>query len=170
MLTLFKAIQYEYMPIYSFHKSLKNIALLKAKWKFKYSFLYPLFKHIVLLSEKIKGHQHSIFSSYCLAAVPARWLFRASEGMLPKKVVTLASTIFLLQWMDILPIQGICKEASLATRLHTNYPCQFCHNNFINQEEVIEHMEICSGTDPDPEVLKLIWPYGQKTFETYDKI
>ena len=31
-------------------------------------------------------------------------------------------------------------------------------------------MEICSGTDPEPVVLKLIGPYGQKTFETYDKI
>ena len=29
-------------------------------------------------------------------------------------------------------------------------------------------MEICSGTDPEPEVLKLIRPYCQKTFETYD--
>ena len=31
-------------------------------------------------------------------------------------------------------------------------------------------MEICSGTDPKPEVLKLICPYCQKTIETYDKI
>ena len=123
--------------------------------------MYPLFKHIGLLSKKIKGHQHLIFSSYCLSAVPARWRFRASEGMLTKKVVTLAFTIFLLQRMEILPTQGICKEASLVTRLHTNYPFPFCHNNFINQEEVIEHMEICSGTDPDlslrPENLWNIW-------------
>ena len=85
-------------------------------------------------------------------------------------VVTLASTIFLLQLMEILPTQGICNEASLASRLHTNYPCPFCHTNFINQEEVTEHMEICSGTDPEPEVLMLICPYCQKTFETFDKI
>ena len=31
-------------------------------------------------------------------------------------------------------------------------------------------MEISSGTDPEPEVLKLICPYDQKTFKTYDKI
>ena len=42
--------------------------------------------------------------------------------------------------------------------------------NFINQEEVIEHMEICSGTDPEREVLKLTCPYCQQTFETHDKI
>ena len=119
---------------------------------------------------RLKVTKHLIYSSYCLAVVPARWLFRASEGMLAQKLATLASTIFLLQWMEIIPTQGICKEASLATRLHTNYPCPFCHTDFINQEEVIEHMEICSGTDPKPKVLKLIGPYCQPTFETYDKI
>ena len=81
--------------------------------------------------------------------MPARWLFRASEGMLVKKVVTMASTIFLLQQMEVLPTQGICKEAFLKPRLHTNYG-----NLFRNK----------------PEVLKLIRPYDQKTFETYDKI
>ena len=96
-----------------------------------------MFKHIGLLSKKIKYHQHLIFSSYCLAAVPARWLFRASEGMLAKKNFTLASTIFILQRMEILATQGICKKASLATRLHTNYPCPFCHNNSFNQEKVV---------------------------------
>ena len=90
--------------------------------------------------------------------------------MLAQKLVTLASSIFLLQWMEILPTQGICKEASLATRLHTNYPCPFCHTDFINQEDVIEHIEICLGTDQEHEVLKLICPYCQQTFETYDKI
>ena len=79
-----------------------------------------MFKYIWLLSTKIKGHQHLIFSSYCLAAVPARWLFPAAEGMLTQKLITLASTILLLQRMKILPTQGICKEAPLATRLHTN--------------------------------------------------
>ena len=81
--------------------------------------------------------------------MPARWFFQASKGMLAQTLVTLASTIFLISWMEILPTQGICKEASLATRLHTNYPCPFCHTNFINQKEVIEHMEICAVTDPE---------------------
>ena len=72
--------------------------------------------------------------------------------------------------MEIRPTQGICKKASQATRLQTNYPCPFGHNDFINQEVVIEHMEIYSGTDPEPEVLNLICPYSQKTFKTYDKI
>ena len=31
-------------------------------------------------------------------------------------------------------------------------------------------MEIYSGTDPEPGVLKLICPYCQQTFETYEKI
>ena len=118
----------------------------------------------------IKGHQHLIFSSYCLAAVQARWLFWASKGILAKKVVNLASIIYLLQWMEILSTQGICKEASLVSRLYTNYSCPFWHNDFINQEEVIDHMEICSETDPEHEMLKLICPYIQKTFKTYDKI
>ena len=122
------------------------------------------------LLRRFKASKHFIFSSYCLAAVPARQLLRASKGMLAKKLVTLASTILLLQWMEILPTQGICKEAPLATRLHTNNSCPFCHTDFINQEEVIEHMEICSGTDPEPEVLKLICPYCQQTFDIYDKI
>ena len=72
--------------------------------------------------------------------------------------------------MEILPAQGICKEAFVATRLHINYPCPFCHTNFINQEEVIEHMDICSGTDQKRDVMKLIGPYCQQTFETNDKI
>ena len=38
------------------------------------------------------------------------------------------------------------------------------------QEEVIERVEISSGTDTEPKVLKLICPYCQQTFETYDKI
>ena len=37
-------------------------------------------------------------------------------------------------------------------RIHTNHPCSFYHTDFINQNEVIEHMETGSGTDPKPEV------------------
>ena len=61
----------------------------------------------------------------------------------------MASTMFLLQQMEVLQTQGICKEAFLKPRLHTNY-----ENLFRNK----------------PEVLKLIRPYDQKTFETDDKI
>ena len=43
--------------------------------------------------------------------------------------------------------------------LHTNYPCPCCHTNFINQEEVIDNIEIGSGTDSEPEVLNLIRPF-----------
>ena len=67
--------------------------------------------------------------------------------------------------MEIFPTQGICKESSLATGLHTNYPSPFCHTDFMNQEDVIEHMEICSITD-----LKVTCPYCQQTIKTYDKI
>ena len=52
--------------------------------------------------------------------MPTRWLFQASEGMLAQKLVTLASTILLLQQLEILPTKGICNKAPLATRLHTN--------------------------------------------------
>ena len=31
-------------------------------------------------------------------------------------------------------------------------------------------MEIFSGTDPEPGVLKMSCPYCQQTFETYDKV
>ena len=119
---------------------------------------------------RIKVTKNFIFFIYFLAATPARWLLRASKDMLAQKLVTLASTILLLRWMDIFPTQGICKEAPLATRLHTNYSCPFCHTDFINQEKVIEHMEICSGTDPEPEVMKLIGLNCQQTFEINDKI
>jgi hypothetical protein len=73
--------------------------------------------------------------------VPARWLLQASKDMLAQKLVTLASTILLLQWMETLPTQGIYKEAPLAIRLHTNYSCPFCHTDFINQEKVIEQTQ-----------------------------
>ena len=59
---------------------------------------------------------------------------------------------------------------SLDTTERSDYPCSFCHNDFINQEEVIESMEICFGTDAEPEVLKLICPYCPQIFETTDAI
>ena len=40
-------------------------------------------------------------------------LFRASEGILAQKVMTLASTILLLQQMEILPNQGMCKSCNV---------------------------------------------------------
>ena len=98
--------------------------------------------------------------------MPAMWLLQASQDMLAQKLVN----ILLLQWMETLPTQGIYKEAPLATRLHTNYSCPFCHTDFINQEQVMEHMEICSGTDPELDMLKLVRPYCQQTFDIYDKI
>ena len=98
---------------------------------------------------RLKVTKPFIYVIYGLAAVSARWFFWGSEGMLAQKLVTLTSTIFLIYWMDILPTQGICEEASLATGLHTNYPCQFCHTDFINQEEFIKHMEICSVIDSE---------------------
>ena len=69
--------------------------------------------------------------------------------------------------METLPTQGIYKEAPLATRLHTNYSCPFCHTDLIKQEKVMEHMEICLGTDPELDVLK---PYCQQALDIYDKI
>ena len=90
---------------------------------------------------RLKVTKHFIYPIYSLAAVPAR-----SQVVLPSKrrhVIPKACHTGLHY------TQGIYKEASLATGLHTNYPCPFCHTDFINQEEVIEHMEICSVTDPE---------------------
>ena len=61
-------------------------------------------------------------------------------------------------------------DSSDTTFEMSDYPCPFCHSDFINQEEVIEHVEICSGTDTELEVLKLICPYCWQTFETNDEI
>ena len=52
----------------------------------------------------------------------------------------------------------------------SDLPSPFCHTDFINQKEVIEHMEICSRADPEPKVLQLICPCCKQTFETYYKI
>ena len=52
----------------------------------------------------------------------------------------------------------------------SDYPCPFCHNNFINKEEVIEPMEICLGTDTETEVLKSICPFCHQIFKTTDEI
>ena len=142
------------MLIYSFHQSFKNIVSLAGKWKFN-MFYYPLLKYVWLFSERLKVTKHFIFSS---------------KGMLAQKLVTLASTILLHQWMEILPTQGICQEAPLAIRLHTNYSCPFCHTHFINREKVIEQIEICSGTYPEPEMMKLNGLNCQQAFEIYDKI
>ena len=60
--------------------------------------------------------------------------------------------------------------SSDSTSKRSDYPLPFCHTDFINQEDVIEHMEICSVTDPEPEVLKLICPHCQQNFETADGI
>ena len=55
-------------------------------------------------------------------------------------------------------------DSSSNTPEWSDYPCQFCHNDFINQDEVIEHMEICSGTDTEPKVWKLMCTFCQQTF------
>ena len=41
------------------------------------------------------------------------WLFRASEGVLAQKLLTLASTIILLQQMEVLPKEGMCKSCGI---------------------------------------------------------
>ena len=74
---------------------------------------------------------------------------------------------------DILPdVEGCDNEVEEDAWIvsQTRTACPFCYTDFINQEEVIEHMEICLGTDPEHEVLKLICLYCQKTFEKYHKI
>ena len=41
------------------------------------------------------------------------WLFRASEGILAQKLITLASTVLLLQQMEVLPKEGMCKSCGI---------------------------------------------------------
>ena len=62
----------------------------------------------------------SYFFQLLFSCHPSQVDFQAREGMLAQKLATLAFTILLLQRMVILLTQGICKEATLATRLHTN--------------------------------------------------
>ena len=47
--------------------------------------------------------------------MPTRWLFQASEGMLAQKLATLASTLFLLQWMEIIPTNS--RKPTIASNL-----------------------------------------------------
>ena len=74
---------------------------------------------------RLKVTKHIIYSIYCLAVRPARsqMVLPSKRGHVNQKLITLASTIFLIKWMEIFPTQGICKDSSLATGLHTNYPC-----------------------------------------------
>ena len=109
-------------------------------------FCYPLLKHVWLFLRRWKVTKHLIFSSYCLPAVPARWFLRASKDMLAQKLVTLAYTILFLQWTEILPTQCICKEAPLATRLHTICSCLFCHTNFINPPWLVKSVFMLLST------------------------
>ena len=52
----------------------------------------------------------------------------------------------------------------------SEYPRPFCHNNFINYKENIESIEMCLGTDKEPDVLKSIHSYCPKIFEATDEI
>ena len=88
----------------------------------KTQYFYPLINIFGCLVKRLKVTKHLIFSSSCLGAMPARWLLWASKVKWAQKLVTLASTVLLLQLMEILPTQGICKAATLATSLLTNLP------------------------------------------------
>ena len=135
-------------------------------------FCYPFLKHAWLFRKRIQGHQafnlfQLLFSCRASQVAPPGKRGHVS----PKACHTgFHYTSPSMQCIEILPTQGICNETPLATRIHTNYSCPFCHTDFINLEEFIEHMEVCSGTDQEPEVLKLICPYCQQTFDMYDKI
>jgi hypothetical protein len=75
------------MLIYSFHQIFKNIVSLKAKWKFKHSFLYPLFKHIWLLSKKIKGNWN------------IHWIAMMQKGDRAKYWIA-AKKIYIFRWIN----------------------------------------------------------------------
>ena len=169
MLTQFKAIRYGYMLIYSFHQTLKKLQFhLKLNENSIILLFYPLFRHIWLLSKKIKGHQS--FNLYQLL-----FSCSANEVGLPSKRGHVSLKACHTGFHYISPSmdgdysnQGYLQGSLF--RIHTNYPCPFCHTNFINQEEVIKHMKFFSGTDLKPEMLKLTCPYCQPTFETYEHI
>ena len=114
---------------------------------------HPLFGCWV---RRLKVTKQLIFPGYCFAAMPARWLFVSKRWHVSPKAV---HNVFKYIWRFFHP------------RVSARKPFWqlVCKPDFINQEEFIQHMEICSGTDPEPDVLKLICPYCYQTFETYDR-
>ena len=126
-----------HMLIYFFHQSLKSIVLIKFKIKF-YICVILCWNMFGCLVWRLKVTKHFIFSSYFLAVVLARWLLQASEDMLAEQLVTLASTILLLQWTKILPTQGIYKEAPLADRLQIKNSCPFCYTKFFKKYSLFQ--------------------------------
>ena len=91
---------------------------------------YPLFNHVWLLSKKNKVHQafnlfQLLFS--CRAnkvALPSKWWH-----VYPKACHT--GFHYISPSMDGDYSNQGCLQWSLF-RIHTNYPCPFCHTNFIN--------------------------------------
>ena len=61
-------------------------------------------------------------------------------------------------------------ESSESGSSDSDYPCPFCDSDFFSQKEVIEHMKICSETDPESDRNKPICLYCKETFETTDEI
>ena len=93
---------------------------MKSKRKFNFDFFYPLWKHVQLLSNKIQGHQSFNLVQLLSSCRAKQVALLSKQGHISLNFCTLASTILLLQQMEILTTQSICKEAPLATRLHTN--------------------------------------------------
>ena len=93
--------------------------------------------------------KHFIYSIYCLAALPARSHVPSKRGHVsPKTCLTGLHYISHLMDGDFSNpgyLQGILSSNWATHQLSFS----FCHTDFINQEDVIEHMESCSETDPE---------------------
>ena len=106
-------------------------------------FCYPLLKHVWLFSQKIKSHQAFNLFQFLFSCRACQVAPQSKQGHVGQKAchTALASNKLLLRWTEILPTQGICKEAPLATRINTICSCLFCHTNFINHSQLMKSVQ-----------------------------
>ena len=93
-------------------------------------------------------------------------LFRASEGVLAKKMVTLATTVMLLKQMSIIPSLGVCCtcdmpcdteykrngtwlywQSSTAPAPLARLVCVFCGKEISDKDNMISHIDECMETE-----------------------
>ena len=131
------------------------------------SFCYSLLKHVWLFSQKIKGHQTFIIFQLLLSQVAPP----SKQGHVSPKACCTGFNYTSPSMDGDSSNSGYLQggpSSNQATHILCSFP--FCHTDFINREEVIEQIEICLGTYPEPEVQKLICPYCQQIFDRHDKI
>ena len=140
-------------------------------------FCNPFLKHVWLFRHKIKGHQ--AFNLFQLL-----FTCRASQVVPPSKQGHVSPKAYHTGLHYTYP--SMDRDSSNSVYLQGSPSSnQVTHNLFLpilpyplHQPllvvevgiSVIEHMEICSGTDLEPEVQMLIGPYCQQIFDIHEKI